>query len=165
MQNDLQKNSQEHKAPRLKTSQELDKWTTSVITFNSDDKNQTKNNSIRSILEKEKLKGSNFLDWYRNLRIVLKNEQKFYHLEEALPKATPAMTIAVVRNAYTRRVAEQQEVVFLMLVSITLEIQKNLVDRIAFDILQELKTMFQQQAEQDLFKTVKSFHACKQEEG
>ncbi|GKC67581.1 retrotransposon protein, putative, ty1-copia subclass, partial [Tanacetum coccineum] len=29
----------------------------------------------------------------------------------------------------------------------------------------ELKTMFQQQAEQELFETIKAFHACKQEEG
>ncbi|GJR31291.1 hypothetical protein Tco_1107523 [Tanacetum coccineum] len=50
-------------------------------------------------------------------------------------------------------------------VSMTLEIQKNLEDRPAIEILQELKTMFQQQAEQELFETVKAFHACKQEEG
>ncbi|GJU49580.1 zinc finger, CCHC-type containing protein [Tanacetum coccineum] len=125
----------------------------------------TNNNSIRSILEKEKLNGSNFLDWYRNLRIVLRNEQKLHHLEEALPEAPPATATAAVRNAYTRRVAEQQEVACLMLVSMTPEIQKNLEDRPAFEILQELKTMFQQQAEQELFETVKAFHACKQEEG
>ncbi|GJW01702.1 retrotransposon protein, putative, ty1-copia subclass [Tanacetum coccineum] len=70
---------------------------------------------LRSILDKEKLNGSNFLDWYRKLRIVLGNEQKFHHLEEALPKAPPATAIVVVRNAYTRRVAEQQEVACLML--------------------------------------------------
>ncbi|GJX72986.1 hypothetical protein Tco_0311581 [Tanacetum coccineum] len=87
------------------------------------------NNLIRSILEKEKLNGRNFLDWYRNLRIVLKNEQKLHHLEEALPEAPPVTVTAAVRNAYTRRVAEQQE------------------------------------AEQELFETVKAFHACKQEEG
>ncbi|GKA58929.1 zinc finger, CCHC-type containing protein, partial [Tanacetum coccineum] len=125
----------------------------------------TNNNSIRSILDKEKLNGINFLDWYRNLRIVLKNEQKSHHLEEALPKAPPATATVVVRNAYTLRVAEQQEVFCLMLVSMTPEIQKNLEDRTAFEILQELKTMFQQQAEQELFKIVKAFHACKQEEG
>ncbi|GJR28272.1 hypothetical protein Tco_1104504 [Tanacetum coccineum] len=62
--------------------------------------------SIRSILEKEKLNVSNFLDWYHNLRIVLRNEQKLHHLEEALPKAPPATATAAVRNAYTRRVAE-----------------------------------------------------------
>ncbi|GJR88658.1 hypothetical protein Tco_0212669 [Tanacetum coccineum] len=49
----------------------------------------TNNNSIMSILDKEKLNGSNFLDWYRNLRIVLRNEQKFHRLEEALPEALP----------------------------------------------------------------------------
>ncbi|GJX43257.1 hypothetical protein Tco_0259933 [Tanacetum coccineum] len=96
----------------------------------------TNNNSIRSILDKEKLNGSNFLDWYRNLMIVLRNEQKLHHLEEALLEAPLATTTATVRNAYTCRVAKQQEVACLML-----------------------------QAEQELFETVKAFHACKQEEG
>nr|GEW00034.1 hypothetical protein [Tanacetum cinerariifolium] len=116
----------------------------------------TNNISIRSILGKEKLNGSNFLDWYHNLRIVLKNEQKFHHLEKALPKAPP---IIVGRNAYTHRVVEQQEVGCLMLVSMTLEIQKNLEDRTASEILQEMKTMFQQQAKQELFETITAFHA------
>ncbi|GJW08910.1 retrotransposon protein, putative, ty1-copia subclass [Tanacetum coccineum] len=98
----------------------------------------TNNNLIRSILEKEKLNGSNFLDWYRNLRIVLRNEQKLHHVEDTLPEAPPATATAAVRNAYTSRVAEQHE---------------------------ELKTMFQQQAKQELFETVKAFYACKQEEG
>ncbi|GKC48916.1 retrotransposon protein, putative, ty1-copia subclass [Tanacetum coccineum] len=35
----------------------------------------------------------------------------------------------------------------------------------AFDMLQELKTLFAQQAEQELFETVKDFNSCKQEEG
>ncbi|GKA14132.1 ribonuclease H-like domain-containing protein [Tanacetum coccineum] len=56
----------------------------------------TNNNSIKSILEKEKLNGSKFLDWYRNMRIVLRNEQKLHHLEEALPEAPPATATAVV---------------------------------------------------------------------
>ncbi|PWA70329.1 hypothetical protein CTI12_AA289720 [Artemisia annua] len=123
------------------------------------------NSSIRSILEKEKLNGNNFLDWYRNLRIVLRAEQKFYHLEEALPKAPAANATAAVRNAYTRRCNEQQEVACLMLASMIPELQKNLENLAAFDMLRELKVMFEQQAEQELFDTVKSFHACKQEEG
>ncbi|GKE58430.1 zinc finger, CCHC-type containing protein [Tanacetum coccineum] len=108
--------------------------------------NQTTNNNlIRSILDKEKLNGSNFLDWYRNMRIFLKNEQKLHHLEEALPEAPPATATAAVRNAYT-------------------QIQKKLEDHTVFKIQQDLKTMFQKQAEQELFEIVKAFHACKQEE-
>ncbi|KAK9033336.1 hypothetical protein V6N11_018369 [Hibiscus sabdariffa] len=41
--------------------------------------------SLRSLLEKEKLNGINFLDWFRNLRIVLKQERKEYVIEEAVP--------------------------------------------------------------------------------
>ncbi|GJY88673.1 zinc finger, CCHC-type containing protein [Tanacetum coccineum] len=35
----------------------------------------------------------------------------------------------------------------------------------AYDMIQELKTMFEEQAKQELFEIVKAFHACKQEEG
>ncbi|KAJ9546984.1 hypothetical protein OSB04_019527 [Centaurea solstitialis] len=42
--------------------------------------------SIRSILEKEKLNHSNFLDWYRNLRIVLKQEKRNTFLRNPFPK-------------------------------------------------------------------------------
>ncbi|KAK8563290.1 hypothetical protein V6N12_035440 [Hibiscus sabdariffa] len=41
--------------------------------------------SLRSLLEKEKLNGINFLDWFRNLRIVLKQERKEYVVEEPVP--------------------------------------------------------------------------------
>ncbi|KAK8990670.1 hypothetical protein V6N11_028635 [Hibiscus sabdariffa] len=41
--------------------------------------------SLRSLLEKEKLNGINFLDWFRNLRIVLKQERKEYDIEESVP--------------------------------------------------------------------------------
>ena len=38
--------------------------------------------SLRSLLEKEKLNGTNFLDWFRNLRMVLKQERKEFVIEE-----------------------------------------------------------------------------------
>ncbi|PWA58912.1 hypothetical protein CTI12_AA397050 [Artemisia annua] len=89
-------------------------------------------------------------------------EQKFYHLEEALPEAPAANATTAVRNTVYN---EQQEVACLMLASMIPELQKNLENLAAFDMLRELKVMFEQQAELELFDTVKSFHACKQEEG
>ncbi|GKF26035.1 hypothetical protein Tco_0081929 [Tanacetum coccineum] len=44
-------------------------------------------------------------------------------------------------------------------------IDKTLEKYNAYDMMKELKTMFEKQAKQELFKTVKAFHACKQEEG
>nr|GEX91437.1 hypothetical protein [Tanacetum cinerariifolium] len=64
------------------------------------------------------------------------NKQKLHHLKETLPEAPPTTATVVVHNAYTRSVAEQQEVACLML-----------------------------QSEQELFETLKAFHACNQEEG
>ena len=46
--------------------------------------NITPTMSLRSILEKDKLNGTNFLDWYRNLRIVLKQERKEYILNQPI---------------------------------------------------------------------------------
>ncbi|GJS80523.1 hypothetical protein Tco_0730404 [Tanacetum coccineum] len=47
--------------------------------------------------------------------IIASRSTNLLHLEEALPEAPPATATATVRNAYTRRVAEQQEVACLML--------------------------------------------------
>ncbi|KAJ9541325.1 hypothetical protein OSB04_027831 [Centaurea solstitialis] len=49
----------------------------------------TNNLSLRSILEKDKLTGSNFLDWERNLIIVLRHERKWYVIEEPLGDLIP----------------------------------------------------------------------------
>jgi hypothetical protein len=41
--------------------------------------------NLRSILEKEKLNGTNFVDWNQNLRIVLRQEKKEYVLDMPYP--------------------------------------------------------------------------------
>ena len=52
--------------------------------------NTTSNLSLRSILEKDKLNGTNFLNWYRNLRIILKQERKEYILDQPIPNESVA---------------------------------------------------------------------------
>nr|GEX61688.1 hypothetical protein [Tanacetum cinerariifolium] len=48
-----------------------------------------RNNSVfRSFFEKQKLTGPNFIDWYRQLRLVLSTEDKENYLEHTIP-ATP----------------------------------------------------------------------------
>ena len=51
----------------------------------STENNSTSHFSLKSILEKDKLNHSNFMDWHRNLKIVLKAENKLYVLEEPVP--------------------------------------------------------------------------------
>nr|GEY08709.1 retrotransposon protein, putative, Ty1-copia subclass [Tanacetum cinerariifolium] len=91
----------------------------------------------RSFFEKQKLTGPNFINWYRQLRIVLSIEDKLHYLEQPIPLVPVAPE----------------------------EIQRNLELLHAHEILKELKTLFAQQAEHELLQTTRDFHSCKQEEG
>ncbi|GJW83091.1 hypothetical protein Tco_0156236 [Tanacetum coccineum] len=67
--------------------------------------------------------------------------------------------------AHTAWVKGSKEIAGLMLMTMDSEIQQNLENIYAYDMLQELKTLFAQQAEQELLQTTRDFHSCKQEEG
>jgi hypothetical protein len=58
--------------------------------------------SLRTILEKDKLNGTNYMDWIRNLRIVLKAEKKEEVLDTPLPKEPDENATLAERNAYKK---------------------------------------------------------------
>ncbi|GJR86801.1 hypothetical protein Tco_0210812 [Tanacetum coccineum] len=68
-------------------------------------------------------------------------------------------------NTHTAWVKASKEIAGLMLMTMDPDIQKNLEQLGAYDMLKELKTLYAQQAEQELLQTMREFHACKQEEG
>ncbi|GJW80710.1 retrotransposon protein, putative, ty1-copia subclass [Tanacetum coccineum] len=68
-------------------------------------------------------------------------------------------------DAYEALYDAQNEVACLMLGSMSPELQRTFENYKAYDMIQELKTMFEEQAKQELFETGKAFHACKQEDG
>ncbi|GKA20104.1 hypothetical protein Tco_0700093 [Tanacetum coccineum] len=128
------------------------------------------NNSLfRTFFEKQKLTRINFTEWYRNLRIVLSVEDKLPFLEQPIP-AMPVPPIGQVLppnvlNTHTTWVKASKEIAGLMLMTMDPDIQKNLKHLGAYDMLKELKTLYAQQADQELLQTVREFHECKQEEG
>ncbi|GJV15917.1 retrotransposon protein, putative, ty1-copia subclass [Tanacetum coccineum] len=128
------------------------------------------NNSLfRSLFEKQKLTRNNFLEWYRNLRIVLSTKEKLPFLEQPIPalpvppqgQANPPDVI----TTHQAWVKAQKEIARLMLMTMDPEIQKTLEHLGAYDMLNELKTLYVQQADQELLQTVREFHACKHKEG
>ena len=72
--------------------------------------------ALKSILEKEKLNGTNFSTWYRYLRIVLRQEKKEQVLENALPEEPADNANATTRNAY-QKLDESNEINCRMLAS------------------------------------------------
>ncbi|GJR74072.1 zinc finger, CCHC-type containing protein [Tanacetum coccineum] len=129
------------------------------------------NNSVfRSFFEKQKLTGPNFIDWYRQLRLVLLTEDKEKYLEQPIPAApiaaAPNQPIPPAALAtYNEWVKNQKEIAVMMLLTMDLEIQRNLAYLGANDVLKELKALYSKQAEHELLQSVREFHTCKQEEG
>ncbi|GJU81800.1 hypothetical protein Tco_1284165 [Tanacetum coccineum] len=99
-----------------------------------------RNSSVfRSFFEKQKLTGPNFIDWYKQLRLVLSTEDKENYLEHpipAAPVAPPGQQVppaaAATHAAWVKR---SKEVVVLMLLTMELDLQRNLAHLGAYDIL------------------------------
>nr|GEY87536.1 zinc finger, CCHC-type [Tanacetum cinerariifolium] len=124
---------------------------------------------FRGFFEKQQLTGPNFIDWYRQLRIVLSIKDKLNYLEQPIPPAPVAPVgqhvapeILATHNAWIKG---SKEIAGLMLMTMEPEIQQNLEPLHAHEMLRELKTLFAQQAEQELLQTTRDFHSCRQEEG
>ncbi|GJT68410.1 retrotransposon protein, putative, ty1-copia subclass [Tanacetum coccineum] len=105
------------------------------------------NNSLfRTFFEKQKLTVLNFMEWYRNLWIVLSVEDKLPYLEQLIPalpvppagQANP-MDVLATHQAWLKA---SKEIAGLMLITMDPEIQKTLDHLGAFDMLKELKTFY-----------------------
>ncbi|GJU11742.1 zinc finger, CCHC-type containing protein [Tanacetum coccineum] len=89
----------------------------------------------RSMFEREKLSGTNFNDWFRSLKLVLRVEKKLFVIEQPISHAPPADFTTQIKNSSP------------------------------YEMLQELKSMFDKQAGVERFDLIQTFHSCKQEEG
>ena len=79
--------------------------------------------ALKSILEKDKLNGTNFTTWYRNLRIVLKHDKKEHVLEDQLPEEPAENASATTKNDYQKLVDESMETSCLMLACMEADLQ------------------------------------------
>ncbi|GJW99433.1 retrotransposon protein, putative, ty1-copia subclass [Tanacetum coccineum] len=122
----------------------------------------TNNSTIRLILQQKEFTGPNFTNWFQNLRIVLRSENKLAHLEHPLIPLPYPVASQAAHDAYDALFDAQNEVACLMLGSMSPDLHRALENYKAYDMIQELKTMFEEQAKQELFETGKAFHACKQ---
>ncbi|KAK8661417.1 hypothetical protein V6N13_091022 [Hibiscus sabdariffa] len=121
--------------------------------------------SLRSLLEKEKLNGINFLDWFRNLRIVLKQERKEYVIEEAVPNDPGAKAPRADKDKFKKHMDDMLDVGCLMLATMTPKLQKQHEDMVAYEMIQNLKEIYEGQARQERYETSKALFQCKMSEG
>ena len=100
--------------------------------------------ALRLILKKDKLNETNFLDWYRNLRIVLKQERKEYILDQLVPDEPAANTPRAQKDAHSKHLNDSIDVTCLMLGCMDSNLQKQLIEMDAYTIIGHLKEIFQE---------------------
>ncbi|XP_012439707.1 uncharacterized protein LOC105765249 [Gossypium raimondii] len=127
--------------------------------------NNTNSLSLRSLLEKEKFNGLNFLNWFCNLRIVLKQEHKLYVIEEPVPNEPATNRSRAENDTYKKHLGDMVDIGCLMLTIIILELQKQHEDMVAYDMIQHLKELYDGQARQERYETSKALSRCKMVEG
>src|SRR6266480_6595686 len=126
------------------------------------------NFNFNVFVEKEKLKnnGSNFTNWFRNLRIILTGGQKAYVLESAIGNPPPATAPTDELNVYMARKDDYAAIKSTMLYAMEPELQNRFEDFDGpFEIVDELKTMFQTQVHAERYEISEKFFTCKMEEG
>ncbi|GJU06652.1 putative ribonuclease H-like domain-containing protein, partial [Tanacetum coccineum] len=121
--------------------------------------------AFRSMFEREKLSGNNFNDWFRQLKLVLRVEKKMYVIEQPLPAAPAANSEANVLLEWNAIYDAYNEVACLILGSMTPELHRQFENSSPYDMIKELKAMFEKQAGVERFDLIQTFHACKQEQG
>ena len=91
--------------------------------------------------------------------------KKFYVLDEPIPQAPPAGAPTAQRNAYNKHLNDSMEVSCIMLATMTLELQKQDEGMPAFDMIDHLKALYEEQAKHERFDVSKALFLTKQSEG
>ena len=73
------------------------------------------NVNLQSIMDAKKLTGPNFLDFLKNLRIVLKRKRLAYVLVEPLPRSPIVDAFERVQRAYKKRLVDSARVGLIIL--------------------------------------------------
>ena len=123
--------------------------------------------NFNQFLEKEKLKsnGSNFTDWFRHVRIFLSGGNLQYVHDAPLgPPPAPAVSEDV-KNVYETRVTRYSQVQCAILCSLEAELQKRFEHHDPYELVHELKAIFETHAAVESYEASKHFFGCMMEEG
>ncbi|XP_017970392.1 PREDICTED: uncharacterized protein LOC108660650 [Theobroma cacao] len=102
--------------------------------------------SLRSILDAKKLTGSNFIDWFRNIKIVLKQEKKAYVLGGPILEEPSDNATNEEKKAYRVYMDDFNQATCVMLASMGLDLQKQHEVMNALDIILNLRKMFDKES-------------------
>src|SRR4051812_41742242 len=122
--------------------------------------------NFNAFLEKEKLKnsGSNFADWFCNLRIVLNAGNLTYVVDAPLCDPPAATATDEVKNVFLARKNRYSTVHCAILYGLESELQKRFENHEPHDIVRELKMIFEAHAAVESYAASEKFFNYKMKE-
>ncbi|KAK1607152.1 hypothetical protein QYE76_030825 [Lolium multiflorum] len=109
--------------------------------------------------------GSNFTDWFRHVRIFLNGGNLQFVLEAPLGPPPPPAVSEEVKNVYETRVIRYSQVQCAILCSLEVELQKRFEHHDPYELVHELKAIFETHAAVESYEASKHFFGCMMEEG
>ncbi|GJR16802.1 retrotransposon protein, putative, ty1-copia subclass [Tanacetum coccineum] len=106
-----------------------------------------------------------FRETFARLKLVLRVEKKLYVIEQPLPPAPKPVAEPEIVAQWTALYDAHTEIACLMRGCMTPELHRQFELHYPYDMIQELRSMFEKQAGVEKFDLIQSFHACKQKEG
>ncbi|GJZ66782.1 hypothetical protein Tco_0630022 [Tanacetum coccineum] len=100
---------------------------------------------LLSVIGRERLTGSNYMDWMRNLRFTLRYENKEYFLDEQIPTIDDDSTQEEI-EAHQKHYHDTNKVSCIMASFMSPGLQKTFENTWAYEMNQQLKEMFQAKA-------------------
>ncbi|KAL4283175.1 hypothetical protein GQ457_16G020370 [Hibiscus cannabinus] len=96
---------------------------------------------------------------------ILKQERKEYVIEEAVPNDPGPNAPKADKDKFKKHMDDMLDVGCLMLATMTPELQKQHEDMVAYQMIHNLKEIYEAQARQERYETSKSLFQCKMSEG
>ena len=122
--------------------------------------------NLGPFIEKDKLKtsGTNFMSWFRTLRILLDPHQMTYVLESAVGDAPAEGASKDDKKAYQSKLYDSSLVQVGMLYATEADLQKRFEKKGAYDIITKLKVVYAPQAKAERYEASELFFSAKMEE-
>ena len=107
------------------------------------------------LLHNNKLTCSNFLDLFRNLKIILRAEKIAYVLNRPLHQSLPADASDSDQSAYQKHKADSEIASCIMLASMSIELQIQHKTMEAYDIVIHIREIFDKHVRSERFEISK----------
>ena len=122
------------------------------------------NNNIRNLLDKYTLTGSNYIDWRRNVQLVLEFENIQHTLTTEPPAAPGPNATQAQRNAYHNNMAPLRNARCILLGSMSSDLQKQCEAMQAPQIWIHVRNLYEGQVMNEQYDVSSSLYSCRMKE-